>query len=259
MWQLLSQRRATHAVSLALWLTACASPGTSPSAPRVDRHVLYLTQSAGFKHGVLSVSAQLMQEFGPRLGGFDVTHSEDASTITRDNLARYHAVVFFTTGELPMNDDQRAALLEFVRGGKGFVGVHSATDTFYEWPDYGRLVGGYFDGHPWHQPVTVKVEDSQHPATKGLPASLTLNDEIYQIRDWSRASVHVLLSLDLASVDPAAQGVHRTDRDFALTWTRNEGRGRVFYTALGHEEGVWRDARFQQHLAAGIRWAMGDQ
>ena len=95
------------------------------------------------------------------------------------------------------------------------------------------------------------------PATKHLPASFTLNDEIYQFKDWSRSDVHVLLSLDPASVDLTKPNVKRTDKDFALAWTKNVGKGRMFYTALGHEAAVWQDARFQQHLVGGIKWAMG--
>src|SRR5262249_54295455 len=159
--------------------------------------------------------------------------------ITRDNLSRFDAVAFYTSGELPMNDDQKAALLDFVRNGKGFVGIHSATDTFYTWPDYGRLIGAIFAAHPWHQDGTIRGEDQSHPATRSLPSPWRVNDEIYQFRNWSRADVHVLLSLDTASVDLHAEDVRRSDGDFALTWTRSEGRGRVFYTALGHEAGVW--------------------
>ena len=231
------------------------SGGTTPPAPLA--HLLYVTQSAGFRHDVLPLSATILQDMGRRSGVFDVTATDDSSLVTRDGLARFDAVAFFTTGELPMSADQKAALLEFVRAGKGFVGVHSATDTFYEWPDYGALVGAYFDGHPWHQPVTIRVEDSGHPATAGLPGTFQLADEIYQFRNWSRGNVHVLLTLDPRSVDTHADGVHRTDNDFALSWTRAYGQGRVFYTALGHEPAVWQDARFQQHLAGGIRWAMG--
>jgi type 1 glutamine amidotransferase len=147
--------------------------------------------------------------------------------------------------------------MEFVRAGKGFAGIHSATDTFYKWPEYGEMIGGYFDGHPWHQDVRVKVEDRQHPASAHLQDGLTINDEIYQFRNWSRDRVHVLLSLDPASVDLQKEGVKRSDRDFALAWTRTLGSGRVFYTALGHEPDVWRDPRFQQHLTSGIEWAIG--
>ena len=105
--------------------------------------------------------------------------------------------------------------------------------------------------------VDIRVEDAAHPATRHLPARFAMGDEIYQFRNWSRDRVHVLLSLDPASVDISAAGVKRTDRDFALAWTRRHGKGRVFYTALGHNPEVWRDERFTRHLLGGILWAMG--
>ena len=219
--------------------------------------VLYLTQSAAFAHAVLDHSEEVLTRIGAESGAFDVTVSHDASTLTAATLDRFDAVVFYTTGELPMRDDQKAALLAYVGGGGGFVGVHSATDTFYDWPDYLALIGGYFDGHPWRQEVAVRVEDQTHLSTRHLEASFRIDDEIYQFRQWSRDAVDVLLSLDVASVDLLAPGIKRTDRDFALAWTRQEGAGRVFYTALGHRPEVWDDARFQRHLLEGIRWAMG--
>ncbi|HVG17854.1 MAG TPA: ThuA domain-containing protein, partial [Blastocatellia bacterium] len=184
---------------------------------------------------------------------------QDCSLLTRENLKQYAAVVFYTTGELPVSDEQKAALLDFVKSGKGFVGIHSATDTFYKWAEYGELIGGYFDQHPWHQQVTVKVEDRNHPATRHLGAAFEIKDEIYQFKDFSRDRVHVLLSLDTGSVDLTLPAVRRTDKDFALAWWRNYGRGRVFYTALGHGAEVWQDGRFQQHLLGALRWAMGDK
>jgi type 1 glutamine amidotransferase len=237
-----------------VWLVV-AMMAAAPQA-RLPR-VLYVTQSAGFKHQVLPLSEEILPQIGTKANAFEVTVAHDVSAITADGLKGYDAVVFYTTGELPMSDEQKQALLDFVRGGKGFVGIHSATDTFYKWPDYGTLIGGYFNDHPWHQEVTIRVEDAAHPATKGLPASFKLNDEIYQFRDWSRSDVHVLLSLDPASVDLTLPRVKRTDRDFALAWTKTIGKGRMFYTALGHEPDVWRDERFQQHLIGGIRWAAG--
>jgi type 1 glutamine amidotransferase len=251
-------------ISIAISVAACGSsavstPTKAGSGAPVTRRILYLTQSAGYRHDVLPLSVQILQDLGRQSGAFDVTATEDSAVITRDGLTRYDAVVFFTSGELPMREDQKAALLEFVRSGKGFAGIHSATDTFYQWPEYGALIGAYFDGHPWHQDVTIRVEDPGHAATASLPSSFRLNDEIYQFRNWSRGDVHVLLSLDPASVDLNAAGVNRLDRDFALAWTRTYGQGRVFYTALGHEAGVWQDARFQRHLTGGIRWAMGQQ
>jgi hypothetical protein len=219
--------------------------------------ILYLTHSAGFKHDVLPTSEQIMRELGQNSGAFEATVTQDCSLISEASLKQYAAVVFFTTGELPLDDAQKKAFIEFVRSGRGFVGIHSATDTFYKWPEYLELMGGYFDGHPWHQEVTVRVEDKTHPATAHLPASFAINDEIYQFRDWSRDRVHVLLSLDPASIDLTKKGVKRTDKDFAVSWTKEFGKGRMFYTALGHEAAVWKDPRFQQHLVGGIRWATG--
>lgn len=219
--------------------------------------VLYLTHSAGFKHAVLPTSEQVMRDLGTRSGAFEATVTQDCSLISEASLKPYAAVIFYTTGELPLDEAQKKALIEFVRSGRGFVGIHSATDTFYKWPEYLELIGGYFDGHPWHQEVTVRVEDKAHPATAHLPASFTINDEIYQFRDWSRDRVRVLLSLDPASVDLTKKGVKRADKDFAVAWTREFGKGRMFYTALGHEAAVWSDPRFQQHLVGGIRWATG--
>ena len=156
-----------------------------------------------------------------------------------------------------MNDGQKAALMAWIRAGNGFVGIHSATDTFYKWPEYGEMIGGYFDEHPWNTQVTMKVEDRGHPSTKHLGLAWTVADEIYQFKNYSRSDKHVLLSLDVASVDLTAKGVKRADRDFATAWHKSWGSGRVFYTALGHRPEVWQDAAYQQHVAGGITWAMG--
>jgi type 1 glutamine amidotransferase len=251
------RRRLEAAMLGAVWLCTLTTSGSTETAQAPPR-VLYLTHSAGFTHGVLPLSEQILPELGRRSGAFDATVSSDASLISEHNLRRYAAVIFYTTGELPIDDAHKRALIEFVRGGRGFVGIHSATDTFYKWPEYLELIGGYFDGHPWHQDVNIRVEDGRHPSTAHLPATFTLKDEIYQFRSWSRDRVHVLLSLDPTSVDVTKPGVKRADKDFALAWTREIGRGRMFYTALGHEADVWRDARFQQHLVGGIRWAIGN-
>jgi type 1 glutamine amidotransferase len=240
-------------------LIACGASQTpgSPSTTAPTRRVLYLTHSAGFMHAVLPLSQQIVTEIGTSARTFETTATTDVATLTASSLSRFDAVIFFTSGQLPIGADQQQALINFVRSGKGFVGIHSATDTFYDWPEYGELIGGYFDGHPWHQAVSIRVEDTQHPATAHLGSTLAITDEIYQFRNWSRDRVHVLLSLDLTSVNPRQPGVNRTDNDFALAWTRTAGAGRVFYTALGHDEAVWRDTRFQQHLLGGIRWVMG--
>jgi hypothetical protein len=229
---------------------------TASSTKVTKPKVLYLTHSAGYKHGVLPLSEQTLKQIGERSGAFEVVATQECADLTREGLKQYEAVVFYTTGELPISEEQKAAFLDFIKGGKGFVGIHSATDTFYKWPEYGELIGGYFDKHPWHQEVTIKVEDPKHPATRHFGTSFKLTDEIYQFKDFSRARVNVLLSLDTGSVDLNRPEVRRADRDFALAWWRNYGRGRVFYTALGHRAEVWQDARYHQHLLGALRWVM---
>ncbi|MGH7150225.1 MAG: ThuA domain-containing protein, partial [Planctomycetota bacterium] len=205
--------------------------------------------------GSLSLAEAQLKEASR--GDFDVDATQECAAVSKENLARYDAVAFYTTGELPLAEGQREALLEFVRNGGGFVGIHPATDTFYEWPAYGEMLGGRFDGHPWHGKVSVRVEDPWHPSTLHLAPGFEIEDEIYQFKDWDRAKVRVLLSLEARSVDLGAKGVNRKDRDFALAWCREFGEGRVFYTALGHREEAWRDPRYLRHVVEGIRWAMG--
>jgi hypothetical protein len=239
----------------ALAAVAVASPHVVAQGTAIPK-VLYLTQSVGYKHEVLPLSEQILTDLGKRTGGFEVTVSQDASRINAETLKPYSAVVFYTTGELPMSEAQKADLMAFVKGGKGFVGVHSATDTFYKWAEYGEMIGGYFDEHPWNTTVTMKVETHATPMTRHLGKTWTIADEIYQFKNYSRADKHVLLSLVTSSVDLKVKGVKRTDGDFANAWHRDWGKGRVFYTALGHRPEVWQDKDFQQHLVGGIQWAM---
>jgi len=230
-----------------------------PIAARTDRppeHVLYFTLSAGYRHQVIPLSQATLEQLGKDSGAFDITATEDTAVFTTKNLERYAAVIFYTSGEPPMSGVQKAALLDFVRSGGGFLGVHSATDTFYSWPDYLDLVGGYFDDHPWHQPVTIDVVDPSDPLVAFLGSSFQIEDEIYQISDFDYRGSHVLLRLDQSSVDLSASGVHQRFYGWPLTWTRLYGQGRVFYTALGHEAAVWRDPRHQRILSNAVLWAM---
>jgi type 1 glutamine amidotransferase len=241
-------------LSLFLWVAVGISNDTiAQERPTV----LYLTEPAAFVHTVLPVAEEVMRALGETPGAFDVTVIRSAEQLTKETLTNYDVVAFNTTGELPMAASKQEALLEFVRNGGGFVGVHSATDTFYEWPEYGEMLGGYFDGHPWHQEVDLTIEDPDHPSTRHLESPLRLYEEIYQIRSWNRNDVHVLLSVDTTSVDMNADGINRSDGDFAVSWTRQYGYGRIFYTALGHEPATWRGSQFQGHLIGGIRWAAG--
>jgi uncharacterized protein len=259
--QIRPHRRTLASGLLAVVLVLTATHAR-PALPRV----LMVTYSAGYEHdvvrrpapGELSVAERVVSDLGRRSGEFEVTHvstRQDLDRLTPSAVRTHRAVLFFTTGELPIAEDVRAAVFQSVRDGGGFVGVHSATDTWYTVREYHDLLGGTFDGHPWHQRVRVTVEDRTHPATRHLGDVLEIDDEIYQFRDWSRQGLQVLLALDPASVD--RHRGKRPDGDYALAWTRHHGRGRVIYTALGHEPGVWADPRFRTHLLGAIHWALG--
>ncbi|MCP3914147.1 MAG: DUF1080 domain-containing protein [bacterium] len=242
--------------SIALFLALAGSVHAQNEPPRV----LFLTHSAGFTHSVARRPAPDRLAHAERVfqkaarGRMDIVPTQDCADINAENLARFDAVLFYTTGELPITPESRTALMQWIRAGGAFAGSHCATDTLYEYPPYVDLIGGNFDGHPWHEEVTVRVEDTTHPATKHLGESFVITDEIYQFKNYSRIPLHVLLSLDNASVE-IGKG-KRTDGDYALAWCRDYGQGRMFYTALGHREEVWTDERFQEHLMAGIEWAI---
>jgi type 1 glutamine amidotransferase len=239
-------------LALLLLGSATLSAREENMAPRV----LYITHSAGYRHEVLPRSQAVLKHLGDQSGDFVVTATEDLAAITAETLHRYAAVIFYTSGELPVSDGQKAALLDFVRAGGGFIGLHSATDTFYLWPDYLTLIGGYFNGHPWHQEVSIDVVDRSNPLVSFLAPSFRIADEIYQISDFDYSGSRVLLRLDPASVGMTDPAVRRRFYGWPLAWTRSYGEGRVFYTALGHDDSVWQDARYQQLLLNGVRWAI---
>jgi uncharacterized protein len=222
------------------------------------KQLLYVTQSCGYRHEVLPYSQDVMRRLGAESAAFEAFCTDDVSTVDWNDLERYSAVAFCTTGELPIPPEGRENLLRRVRAGGAFIGIHNATDTFYEWPPYGEMLGGYFNGHPWHQEVGIIVEDRDHPATRHLPESFRIHDEIYTHRDWSRAQTRVLMRLDPESVDFEKGREKRPDGDVAMAWCHPYGEGRVFYTALGHGTPTWSDERFHRHLLGGILWAMRD-
>lgn len=222
--------------------------------------LLFLTHSATFVHSVVKrpESGELSlaeRELGRIATDFRVRSTQDCKEITPEAIAAQKVIAFYTTGELPISAEGRAALVRFIEAGGGFVGIHCATDTFYEWPEFGAMLGGRFDGHPWHQEVNIVVEDAAHPSTRHLGHAFRIKDEIYQMKEFSRSGKQVLLSLDGQSV--AIEKGKRSDGDYALSWCRRYGKGRVFYTALGHREEVWADMAFRKHLNQGIRWAAG--
>ena len=229
------------------------------------KKLLVIGEVKGFQHDSVSHAMAMFDKIGQESRLFDAYLRTDSQLITKQkldknakNLDYFDAIVFYTTGELPLNAEQKSALLSFIKDdGKGFLGIHSATDTFYEWPEFGEMIGGYFDNHPWHKEVRIKIEDPTFPAMKPFPGSITLNDEIYQFRNYSRANVRVLMSLDTSSVDMTDKRIKRTDGDFAVAWVKNYGKGRVFYNSLGHENAVLDRKDIQQMWLEAIKWAMG--
>ncbi len=215
--------------------------------------VLMSRHSEGWEHSYLPHAEVAIKRMGKDSGLYETVTTARSTLIRAEELAGYDVLIFATTGELPWNDDQKKALLDFVRGGKGFVGIHNAVDTFYQWAEYGEMVGGYFKGHPWTQEVTINVEDTQHPATAMLGESFRVFDEVYTMKSWDRSKSHVLMSLDNASVD-LSKG-NREDNDYAMGWWHEYGEGRVIYTALGHPDELWDEPWFLEHILACIKWA----
>jgi len=223
------------------------------------RRILYVTATYGFRHAEsIDASIGVMEQLAQESGVLEIVHSEDISLINADYLRGFDAVYFFTSGELPLSDQQKTDLLDFVRQGKGFGGSHSATDCLYTWPEYGEMIGGYFDGHPWTQEAAVDVEDPQNPIVSNLAPGFRVTDEFYQFRAFSRDRVRVLLTLDTRSVSMTAPGINRTDGDFALAWIGSYGKGRVFYSALGHFPDSFQLPPIRTMLLKALLWLTGE-
>jgi hypothetical protein len=229
------------------------------------KRVVYYSQTEGFRHGEgIEAVLKVLKEWGAKDDAFEVEECTDCTKWTPEYLAKFDAMVSYGGGELtkvnpPLAEENKKALIEFVRGGKGFVAIHSASYVCpsSKWPEYNEMVNGVFVTHPWSQKVRIVVEDKKHPATAHLGEAFEVVDEIYMFNPWSREKSHVLLSLDNGSVDVTKKGL-REDLDFGMAWCHPYGKGRVFYTALGHGKNVWSEERFQKHLINGLSWAMGD-
>jgi len=245
-----------HFLMLLLLALVASVPRIGYTRPARKGKLLYMTLTKGYHHQSVELSKQIVKEIGEKSGAFETTVTEEVGAFTKDNLKNYDAVMFNTTGELPMTDDEKNALADFIRSGHGFVGVHSATDTFYTWGTYGDIIGGWFNDHPWHEMVTIDVADPKSNLVSSLGNSFQINDEIYQISDFKAETSHVLLQLDPKSVNTNKEGVRTRYYGWPVAWTRMFGKGRVYYNSLGHEEAVWNDPRYQEMLSNGIRWVM---
>lgn len=247
--------------------------GWAADAEGPRRRVLFFTKSSGFEHSVirrqgdkLGYAEQILTDLGGR-HGFEVTCTKDGGVFTPGNLARYDAIAFYTTGDLtqpgadrnpPMSAEGKAALLEAVHDGKGFVGMHSATDTFHSRPDanvdpYIGMIGAEFIRHGAQQKAKMQVTDRSFPGFSGFSDSFELLEEWYALRNYA-PNLHVLLVQDTTGM----QGTDYQRPPYPATWARRHGRGRVFYTSMGHREDVWTNSIFQNVLLGGLAWAMGN-
>jgi uncharacterized protein len=231
------------------------------------KHVLVISQTKGFEHDSIPDALAAIYNMGHDSGLWDTTLRTDTELLTKKDLGRnaknldyFDALVFVsTTGELDQDDSQKKDMLSFIKeDGKGFVGVHAALDTNYKWPEYGEMIGGWFDQHPWSTfNAPIVNEDPAFPAVRHFPKAFVKYDEIYQAKEWSREKVNVLLSLDPTKLKYANPRVHRADHDFAVAWDKMYGKGRVFYSTLGHTQEAGSDPDTRKMYFEAIKWVLG--
>ncbi len=224
------------------------------AAPRVDaiappKNFLVFTKTTGFRHDTIPDGSQAIAQFC-KDRKWTVEFTEDSNEFTPDNLAKFNAIVFFqTTGDV-LDADQKLAMQNYVENGGGFVGVHSASDTEYKWPWYGTLVGAWFNGHPEQQQATVHIENKKHPSTKFLPDPWVRFDEWYNFKTDPRSQVTVLATVDEKSYHGGTMG-----DDHPIMWCHTVGKGRSWYTAMGHTHDSYKDPLYLRMLAEGMNWA----
>jgi type 1 glutamine amidotransferase len=226
-------------------------PDAQPDAALPALRVVLFSRTTGFRHGESIAAGQAVLQAW--------AHREPASLIATEDSAQLLAalpntdvVVFLlTTGDV-LNDTEQAAFEAFIRGGGGFVGIHSAADTEYDWPFYGELVGAWFDSHPALQPARIHVEAALHPSAAGLPETWERTDEWYNFRSNPRPNVDVVLTLDEMSYSGGTMGA-----DHPIAWSHSVGQGRAFYTGLAHAADAWQEPLLCQHIENALRWAGG--
>lgn len=249
--------------------------GTPPAArparvppPRTGKRILVIGAALGWQHDSIPDGMATVYNLGHESGLWESYLRTDYGLITKKsaginakNLDAFDALVFVnTTGEMTLDADQKRDLLAFVHDdGKGFVAIHAAMDANYQWPEYGEMVGGWFDEHPWMTfDAPIVREDADFPATRHFPRAFVKRDEIYQAKAWSRDKVNVLLRLDESKLTYENNPrVHRADHDFAVAWAKMYGKGRVFYSTLGHTSESYLDPDIRTMYFEAIKWALG--
>lgn len=259
-----------------------AMPDTAPAKPKQPRKVLIFTKATGFVHSSIPVAAKTFELMGEKTGAYTTVISDDPDSFMPDNLKQFDAVLMAsTTGSLfvpkgakedllykkdaKLPDDiahtkmLRDSLIAFVKGGKGIMGIHAATDSSYQWKDYGTMMGGYFNGHPWGH-IVMRIEDPNNPVNAAFGGKrFEISDEIYTFKEvYSRERQHILTSIDLAA-SKIDRGFNRPmDHDYAVSWLNKYGEGRVFYCSLGHAEATYWNPVVLKHYLAGLQFVLGD-
>ncbi|MER7176634.1 ThuA domain-containing protein [Streptomyces mesophilus] len=231
--------------------TAPAAAQQARSAADPAYKVLVFSKTAGFRHSSIDEGLTALRSLGAA-NNFTVDATENAAAFTTANLGQYKAVVFLSTTGDVLDGAQQTAFEGYIKGGGGYVGIHAAADTEYDWPFYAGLAGALFQSHPAIQTATVKVEDRAHDATAHLPTTWQRTDEWYNYRSNPRTSAHVLASLDESSYSGGSMF-----GDHPIAWCKDYQGGRAFYTGGGHTEGSFSETAFTRHLLGGIRWAAG--
>lgn len=273
--------RPTLAAALALTcaFTFSTAAGTQSPTPRTfAKHVLaWADVRNGYQHDSITHALSTIERLGWESGLYDTIIRTDSQPITKQqilfksgtgiatgeqflarNLNYFDAIFFFGVREADLSPQQRADLLAFVRDDdKGFVATHAGATGFFSWPEFGDMLGARFDEHPWGiVDATVIVEDHRSPIVAHLPSSFVVNDEHYQLKDFKRSALHVLARLDASKLDLKASLVHRTDGDFPVAYTKSYGKGRVFYSTLGHSRELWDTPWMQKMYFEALKWAM---
>lgn len=232
-------------------LVASSIVMSSHTVPKKQKKILVFSKTAGFRHTSSIVAGKkYILELGVK-NKFSVDTTEKADMFTAENLKQYAAVVFLCTTGNVLNDEQQKAFEQFIRSGGGFFGLHSASDTEYDWPWYGELCGAYFKNHPRIQEAVFNVVDQNHPATAHLPAVWKRTDELYNFK-WYGTDLNVLITIDETTYNGGGNGLFHP-----MAWYHEFDGGRGFYTALGHDNKSWEDPVFVQHVLGGIQYAMG--
>jgi type 1 glutamine amidotransferase len=246
---------AVAAVIVVLALVGCSRQAPTPAPPaetaRDTFSVLVFTRATAYRHASIEDGVAALRRLGVA-NGFTVDATEDPTRIEGGALERFQVVVFLSSTGEPLHPTQQEALKRWVERGGGWVGVHAAADAMYDWPWYGDLVGAWFRRHPSVQPATVRVTNRDHPSTRPLPSVWTRTDEWYDFRDNPRGRVQVLAVVDESSYQGGGMGA-----DHPVSWCQQLGRGRSWYTALGHTKASWSEPLFLAHLLGGIQWAAG--